>query len=150
ATPASGWRAWSARGLAPALVLLLSYGAVATRPFKLGPEPAPDVDERNLAGLEDNRYGAGTTSGGEVLPPPAQWGEDGNRRGIKVYEDTYPQASWQAGLVRVLDGEGAATAVYQEPGWIGARIEAASPLHLAFHQLLFPGWRGYVDGQPVP
>jgi hypothetical protein len=150
ATPVSGWRAWSARGLALALVLLLSYGAVATRPFKLGPEPAHDVDERNLAGLEYNRYGAGTTSGGEFLPRTAQWGEDGNRRGIKVYEDTYPQASWQAGLVRVLDGEGAATAVYQGPGWIGARIEAASPLHLAFHQLLFPGWRGYLDGRPVP
>jgi hypothetical protein len=131
------------------LVLLLAVGALAARPYRIGPLPTHDVDERNLAGLEYNRYGAGTTSGGEFLPRTAGWGEDGNRRGIKIYDDLYPQASWQAGLVKVLEGQGAATAVFHRPGWIAARVEAATPLRLAVHQLLFPGWRAYLDGRPV-
>ena len=150
ALPAQGRLALAARAGAATLVLLLAVGAVATRPYRLGPLPAHDVDERNLARLEYNRYGAGTTSGGEFLPRGAAWGKDGDRRGIKVYDDVYPQAGWQAGLVRVLDGQGAATAVYQAPGWVGARVEGATPLRLAVHQLLFPGWRAYLDGQPIP
>jgi hypothetical protein len=148
---AGAWRPGLRLGAALA-VGLLALSAVAQRPYIAGPEPPHDVDARTLAGEEIDRFGAGTTSGGEFLPRTVHWEQNrpGQHRGLRLYDDAYPQAGWQAGLVRVLDGQGAATAVYQAPGWIAARVEAATPLRLAVHQLLFPGWRAYLDGQPVP
>ncbi len=149
ALPRRGWAGWLSTGVAIGLVGLLAYGAVASRPFRLGPESPHDVDERNVARMEYNRYGAGTTSGGEFLPRTAQWGENGNRRGIRVYEEVYPQAGWQAGLVRVLAGEGAATAVWQAPGWVARGWRGRRRGAWRCTRLLFPGWRAYVDGRLV-
>jgi hypothetical protein len=152
ALPARGRSAWGSRAIVAALAGLLAFGSLAARPITLGKEPAHDVDERDLAALEFNRYGAGTTSGGEFLPTTVHWEEDkwvGDRRGIRVYEDAYPQASWQAGLVRLLAGRAAVEGIASQPDRIVAEVDAETPATLAVHQLLFPGWRGYVDGRPV-
>ena len=151
ALPRAGWQRWAGRGVAAALLGLLAYGALAGRPNTGGREPAHDVDVRNVASLEKNRYAGGTTSGGEFLPRTVSWEYDagGARRGIKFYEDAYPQAGWQAGLVRVLEGRAAVAAVYGRPHWIMGEVEAETPARIGFHQLLFPGWRAYVDGQEV-
>jgi hypothetical protein len=150
---ASGGRgvAWGVRLTAVALVGLLAWGALAGRPVKLGQEPAHDVDERMLAAFEYDRYGAGTTSSGEFLPRSVSWADyaPGVRRGIQVYEVAYPQAGWQAGLVRVIQGRADVTRVHSRDGWILAGVKAETPATIAFHQLYFPGWRAYLDGSPV-
>lgn len=140
------------RILLAGLVALLWFGSTAARPFRGGPEPKHDVDERNLAGLEINRYGAGTTSGGEFLPRTINWGEEpgGTRRGIRIYEDAYPQASWQAGLIRVLEGTAAVDGLFSQENRITAQVVAQEPSQVAFHQIMFPGWKAYLDGMAVP
>ena len=143
---------WPARICAAALVLLLAHGSLAALAIPFGAEPAHDVDERDVAALEYDRYGAGTTSGGEFLPLTVHWEEDqwpGRRRGVKLYETSYPQAGWQAGLVRVIDGDATVTGVYQQPNRVIADVEATAPSRLGIHQLVFPGWRAFVDGRPA-
>ena len=148
---AGSWRPLL-RAVAGVVIGLLALSAIQARPYIADTPPPHDVDGRTLAAQEIDRFGAGTTSGGEFLPRTVYWEQNlpGAHRGLRLYDDVYPQAGWQAGLVRVLDGQGAATAVYQAPGWVGARVEGATPLRLAVHQLLFPGWRAYLDGQPTP
>ena len=148
---AGSWRV-PLRAAAGVVVGLLALSAIQARPYIADTPPPHDVDGRTLAAQEIDRFGAGTTSGGEFLPRTVYWEQNlpGVHRGLRLYDDAYPQAGWQAGLVRVLEGQGAATAVYQAPGWVGARVEGATPLRLAVHQLLFPGWRAYLDGQPIP
>ena len=152
ALPARAASTWVVRAAAVALAGMLTYGSVAARPVTLGPEPAHDIDGRDLAALEYNRYGAGTTSGGEFLPTTVHWEEDkwvGQKRGIRLYEDAYPQASWQAGLARVLDGTATITGIAQQPNRIVLDVEATTDSEVGIHQLVFPGWRGYVDGEEV-
>jgi hypothetical protein len=126
----------------------LAAGSLANRPVRfMDAPPAHDVDARDLAAKEYNRYGAGTTSGGEFLPRTVSWEPEGAaRRGIKIYEDAYPQAGWQAGLVRVLEGRAAVTAIHADAEGIAADLHADSPAKVGLHQLAFPGWRSYVDG----
>ncbi len=102
--------------------------------------------------MEYNRFAAGTTSGGEFLPRTAHWEDDqapAMRRGIRVYEDAYPQAGWQAGLARVINGQAAIEALWSRPHWIVAQVEAPEAATIGFHQLVFPGWRAFIDGQPA-
>jgi hypothetical protein len=133
-------------------VLLLAYGSLAQRPVPLGPFPAHDIDERSLSALETDRYGAGTTSGGEFLPRTVGWPEfpDGTKAGIRLYDRAFPESSWQAGLARVLSGDAAITGIYQQPRWLAADVIAQDSTEIAFHQLVFPGWRAFVDGHRVP
>lgn len=150
--PRHGPTAWAARSVAVTCVFVLGYGALADVPYTIGKEPAHDIDARDLVGQETNRYGAGTTSGGEFLPKSVLWAdyETGARRGIRIYEEAAPQAGWQAGFVRILEGNASATGLYRRPNRIMAEVEAETPARLAFHQLLFPGWRAYVDGRATP
>ncbi|HEX2036828.1 MAG TPA: hypothetical protein VHS99_21825, partial [Chloroflexota bacterium] len=151
ALPPGGLRL-AGRVVAGGLVLLLAVGSLAARPAELGPLPPHDVNGRNQAESERNYYGAGTTTGGEYLPPTVSIAQYDPRipRGLKVYEEAYPQVTWQAGLVHLLRGEGAVTQVGAGRTWVAARVEASQPLALGIHQLWFPGWRGFVDGQEVP
>ncbi|HEX2036397.1 MAG TPA: hypothetical protein VHS99_19615, partial [Chloroflexota bacterium] len=154
ALPGRGAAAWAGRAVAAALVLLLVQGTLAGRPYLVREPPAGDVGGHMLVAREENWFGHGTTSGGEFLPRTVQWPpypSSGRLEGLRLYDLAFPEASWQAGLVRVLEGRGAATAVYRghDQPWIAAEVEAATPLRLGFHQLLFPGWRAYVDGVPV-
>jgi len=149
------WRGWRYGTLAVTLGLagLLAYGALAARPIKLGPPPAHDVDAQTLASMEYNRFAAGTTSGGEFLPRTTHWEDDqapAMRRGIRVYDDAYPQAGWQAGLARVIEGQAAIEALWSRPHWIVAQVEAPEAATIGFHQLVFPGWRAFIDGRSVP
>ena len=51
--------------------------------------------------------------------------------------------------MRVLDGQGGPPPSTRPPAGGGPR-GGGHPLRLAVHQLLFPGWRAYLDGQPTP
>lgn len=134
------------------LALVLAWGSLAKVPAVFGAEPAHDIDARTQEDFERNTYGAGTTTGGEYLPQTvsiAQY-ESFRRRGIKVYDEAYPQVGWQAGLVRLLSGDGAVTDVGAGRTWVVARVEGRQPVTLAVHQLWFPGWRAFIDGAEVP
>jgi len=140
------------RGAGAILIALLAFGSLQGRPVTFGPEPSHDIDARDLVVLEYNRYGAGTTSGGEFLPLTVSWQEDkwiGEKRGISLYETLYPQAGWQAGLARVLDGRAAIGNLWQAPNRIAADMDAETASSVGFHQLFFAGWRAYIDGMPV-
>ncbi|HEU5315160.1 MAG TPA: 6-pyruvoyl-tetrahydropterin synthase-related protein, partial [Chloroflexota bacterium] len=119
---------WAVRGTAlaaPLLVCGLAAGSLTDRPIRFTAPPAHDVDARDLAAKEYNRYGAGTTSGGEFLPRTVSWAVEGNsRRGIRLYEEAYPQAGWQAGLVRVLGGRAAVAAIHGDSLGIAAEVAA--------------------------
>ncbi|HXI19169.1 MAG TPA: 6-pyruvoyl-tetrahydropterin synthase-related protein [Chloroflexota bacterium] len=143
------WASWLLAGL---FTLLLTIGALPQRPFLSSQDPPHDVDARLLASEEYNRYGAGTTSGGEFLPRTATWdeGPPSQRRGIRQYDRLWPQAGWQAGLVRVLAGSADVSAIAQAPNLLSAQVRATDPAEVAFHQLYFPGWRAFVDGLAVP
>jgi len=143
---------WGTRGGAAAMMALLAFGSLQGRPVTFGPEPTHDIDSRDLVALEFNRYGAGTTSGGEFLPQTVSWQEDkwiGEKRGISLYETLYPQAGWQAGLARVLDGRATIGNLWHAPNRIAADIDAETQSTLGFHQLMFAGWRAYINGEPA-
>ncbi len=50
----------------------------------------------------------------------------------------------------MLSGSAVVTGVFQAPNLVGAHVGAAGPVEVAFHQLYFPGWRVYIDGQLAP
>ncbi len=141
---------WLAAGAA---TFALALGSLSLRPALMGELPAHDIDARTHAAFEKDDWGAGTTtSAGEYLPRTVEIApyESWRRRGIHVYEEAYPQASWQAGAVRLLEGAGAITGIGTGRNWVATRIVASEPVRLAVHQLWFPGWRAYVDGAEVP
>lgn len=133
------------------LMAALAYGTLAARPFPPVEPPAHDVDGRDLLAGESDHFAAGTTSWGEFLPRTVGWEDSrGNARGVRLYDRAWSEAGWQAGLVRVLEGPAAVTAINRGPMWIEAQTEAEAPSLVAFHQLFFPGWRAFLDGRPVP
>ena len=71
-------------------------------------------------------------------------------RGLSVFTDAIPEASWHAGLVRVPSGDAEFTAIDHARNRIIAEVEATTASTIAFHQFMFPGWRATVDGVPVP
>ena len=138
-----------ARATAFALAAVLAAGSFVSKPYHPGPLPARDVGGQDLFADETNRYGGGTASSGEFLPKTVRFAvyTQGHDRGIMLYDDARDEAGWQAGLVRVLDGQAAVTGISRAPNWVLAQVQAESSSTIAFHQLLFPGWRAYVDGR---
>ncbi|HEX2033725.1 MAG TPA: hypothetical protein VHS99_06050 [Chloroflexota bacterium] len=96
----------------------------------------------------------GTLSGGEFLPrtvvlpeaAPPGWSWR------LAFESRYPSAGWIAGRVWPLDPAMEVRQVWEAPTWTAARVavDGSAPAEVAFRTLVFPGWRAYVDGRPVP
>ncbi len=141
----------AAAALLVAVAAVLAAGSYLSKPYHPGPLPAHDVDGQDLIADETNHFGAGTTGTGEFLPRTVSFAvyTKGIERGIKLYDDARDEAGWQAGLVRLLGGRAAVVSIERAPDWIGATVEAETPAQVAFHQLLFPGWRAFVDGRPA-
>jgi len=141
----------AAAALLVAVAAVLAAGSNLSKPYHPGSPPAHDVDGQDLIADETNHFGAGTTGTGEFLPRTVWFAvyTKGIERGIKLYDDARDEAGWQAGLVRLLGGRAAVVSIDRAPNWIGATVEAETPAQLAFHQLLFPGWRAFVDGRPA-
>jgi hypothetical protein len=140
---------WPARVVLIGLTVAAGYTAIAERPLLLRAAPARAVDAHYVAGREDNWFDSGTTSSGEFLPRTVHWPAypSGRKEGLRIFDLAYPEASWQAGMVRVVEGRGSATAVYRGPRRIAADITADTSIRVGFHQIFFPGWRAFVDGK---
>ena len=93
-----------------------------------------------------------TDSTEEFTPRSAgfvEWHE-GEARGFWLYERMFPEAAWVAGRVRSWEGSLGITGVRGRLLWTEADVDGGSDGGtLAFHQLLFSGWRAWIDGQPV-
>jgi hypothetical protein len=151
--PADSRLARIGQGVALGLVALMAINAaIALRPFRTAPPPAHDVNVETMLAEEYDKFAAGTTSGGEFLPKTVDWPKyrTGVWPGIRLYEQAYDEAGWQAGLVRVVEGQAAVTDVVRTPGTLEAVVDAATPTRVAFHQLLFAGWQASVDTRPAP
>ncbi len=139
-------------GVALVLVATLATGSVLTRRGTLAASPPPPPDGRMVFARETDRYAGGTTSTGEFLPRTVEFSDltPGVHRGLSVFTDAIPEASWHAGLVRVPSGDVEFTAIDHARNRIIAEFDATTASTVAFHQFMFPGWRATVDGAPVP
>ena len=153
----AAWRPGSrmravAIGVATVLVATLATGSVLTRRGTLAASPPPPPDGRMVFARETDRYAGGTTSTGEFLPRTVEISDltPGVRRGLSVFTDAIPEASWHAGLVRIPSGDAEVTAIDHARNLIIAEVDATTASTVAFHQFMFPGWRATVDGIPAP
>ncbi|MEN9615828.1 MAG: hypothetical protein RL022_1250 [Chloroflexota bacterium] len=153
----AAWRPGSrmravAIGVATVLVATLATGSVLTRRGTLAASPPPPPDGRMVFAREIDRYAGGTTSTGEFLPRTVEISDltPGVRRGLSVFTDAIPEASWHAGLVRIPSGDAEVTAIDHARNLIIAEVDATTASTVAFHQFMFPGWRATVDGIPAP
>ena len=153
----AAWRPGSrmravAIGVATVLVATLATGSVLTRRGTLTASPPPPPDGRMVFARETDRYAGGTTSTGEFLPRTVEISDltPGVRRGLSVFTDAIPEASWHAGLVRIPSGDAEVTAIGHARNLIIAEVDATTASTVAFHQFMFPGWRATVDGIPAP
>ena len=117
--------------------------------------PRKPMDGAMVVQEEGDKFGAqGTTSGGEFTPRSVQIATytAGQRRGRQVFEKLFPEADWLGGLFYPLAGD------LRFLGWTAAPLAAsvrvvndgAQTAQVALRQFDFPGWRGWVDGRPVP
>jgi hypothetical protein len=153
----AAWRPGSrmravAIGVATVLVATLATGSVLTRRGTLAASPPPPPDGGMVFARETDRYAGGTTSTGEFLPRTVEIADltPGVHRGLSVFTDAIPEASWHAGLVRIPSGDAEITAIDHARNRIIAEVDATTASTVAFHQFMFPGWRATVDGIPAP
>ena len=153
----AAWRPGSrmravAIGVATVLVATLATGSLLTRRGTLASSPPPPPDGGMVFARETDRYAGGTTSTGEFLPRTVEISDltPGVRRGLSVFTDAIPEASWHAGLVRIPSGDAEITAIDHARNRIIAEVDATTASTVAFHQFMFPGWRATVDGIPAP
>ncbi len=149
--PASRMRA-VAIAVATVLIATTAIGSILTRQGTLAASPPPRPDGRMAFARETDRYAGGTTSTGEFLPRTVEISDltPGVHRGLSVFTDAIPEASWHAGLVRIPSGDAEFTAIDHARNRIIAEVEATTASTVAFHQFMFPGWRATIDGTPTP
>jgi len=138
------------------LAILMVASGTASRTLFVGEAPYNTVSDAVVDDLEAREPG-NTTSTNEFLPRSADfetWHE-GEARGFWLYDRMFPDAGWVAGQVMPWSGQVGIHGVSQAGlSWV---VDVSVPPDgdtggggvLAFHQLAFPGWRAWVDGQPV-
>lgn len=153
----AAWRPGSrmravAIGIATVIVATVATGSVLTRRGTLAASPPPPPDGHMVFARETDRYAGGTTSTGEFLPRTVEISDltPGVRRGLSIFTDAVPEASWHAGLVRIPSGDADVTAINHARNRIIAEVEATTASTVAFHQFMFPGWHATVDGISAP
>ena len=102
-----------------------------------------------LSASESNRYGAGTTSGGEFLPKSAAWDTEtipSQRRGIRVFDEEFPQDGWTGGMLRALSGVVTFSSLITYDQYIYFQANCSDTAEIAIHQLYFPLWKLELDG----
>ena len=153
ALPRSGWMTVVTTAM---LALLMVTSGTASRTLFVGEAPYDTVSDAVVDNLEAREPG-NTTSTNEFLPRSADfetWHE-GEARGFWLYDRMFPDAGWVAGQVMPWSGQVGIHGVTQGGlSWVvDVSVDPDSVTAnggvLAFHQLAFPGWRAWVDGQPV-
>ena len=144
-----GARAWP---VAAGLAVVLAVAGTAGRPLPRSPGGSSPIDAASVLERQVS-FPDFTASSSEFLPRTADYAErlDGEVRQFGLYERMFPEAAWLAGRLLVWQGDVGVDAVSGGALWTAAdvSVEGATGT-LAFHQLLFPGWRAWVDGRAVP
>ncbi|HEX2515939.1 MAG TPA: hypothetical protein VH257_14625, partial [Chloroflexota bacterium] len=139
-----------------ALTLAVALNGAGDRPLPLEDldREARRVDGTNV--VWDERRDpktVGTTSGREFLPRQVDVPlfARGAFRYRDVMERLYPEADWLGGRLTPLSGELRFLSWRAEPLRLTARIanDGPAPARVGVRQLDFPGWRAWLDGQPV-
>jgi hypothetical protein len=144
-----GARAWL---LAAGLSLALAVSGTAGRSLPRSPGGSSVIDAASVLERQVS-FPDFSASSGEFLPRTADYAErlDGEVRRFGLYEGMFPEAAWLAGRLLVWEGNVGVDAVSGGALWTAAdvTVQGDGPGTLAFHQLLFPGWRAWVDGRAV-
>jgi hypothetical protein len=148
-----GW--WLGQLTVAAIGALVLVNHVGDREVQFVARPERPVDGRTVVADEiKDLPGVGTTSNREFLPRQVYIATYtvGYPRGRNVAERLYPEAEWLGGLLHPLAGDLRILGWRAAPLRIGVRVanDGEQPAQLAFRQLAFPGWRGWLDGQPIP
>jgi hypothetical protein len=159
-----GARAWL---IAAGMSLVLAVAGTAGRPLPRSPGGSSPIDTASVLERQVS-FPDFTASSSEFLPRTADYADrlDGEVRQFGLYERMFPEAAWLAGRLLVWQGNVGVDAVSGGALWTAADVtvegaeagagaaagdgSGAPAGTLAFHQLLFPGWRAWVDGRAVP
>ena len=134
----------AAAGLVACTVMIIS-----TIPF-LYPRPQPPIDPNptlaDMLAHEHTSGALGTTASGEYFPTAVQF----IPRNSAFEEAIAIGANPQRFEARSLPAGGRIVAQQAGPLSYDLQLETPSVFTATFRHFYFPGWLGYVDGQPVP
>ena len=150
--------AWRRAGwiVAVATVVPLAYASLISPPVYTRTGTSHAVSADTLLRTEFNRdlWNGGTVTGNAEFTPVGvdiSISVPGHPSGNQVFDREYPPGSWVGSTALVYAGSARISELRRD----GLRMEAVVDVEgdgatVAFHQLSFPGWRGYVDGKEAP
>ena len=142
--------------IAVATVVSLAYASLISPPVYTRAGTSHAVGADTLLRTEFNRdlWNGGTVTGNAEFTPVGvdiSMSVPGHPSGNQVFDRQYPPGSWVGSTALVYAGSARITELRRD----GLRMETVVDVEgdgatVAFHQLSFPGWRGYVDGKLAP
>jgi hypothetical protein len=142
--------------IAVATVVSLAYASLISPPVYTRAGTSHAVGADTLLRTEFNRdlWNGGTVTGNAEFTPVGvdiSMSVPGHPSGNQVFGRQYPPGSWVGSTALVYAGSARITELRRD----GLRMETVVDVEgdgatVAFHQLSFPGWRGYVDGKLAP
>ena len=137
-------------------VLLLGVASLGSPPIPFRDNVSHRVDADTILRSEFNHdwwIGGAATGLGDFTPIDVvlKVSDTLHPSGNQVFDREYPPGSWVGSTALVYAGSARISELRRD----GLRMEAVVDVEsdgatVAFHQLSFPGWRGYVDGREVP
>ena len=137
-------------------VLLLGVASLGSPPIPFRDNVSHRVDADTILRSEFNHdwwIGGAATGLGDFTPIDVvlKVSDTLHPSGNQVFDREYPPGSWVGSTALVYAGSARISELRRD----GLRMEAVVDVEsdgatVAFHQLSFPGWRGYVDGKEVP
>ena len=137
-------------------VLLLGVASLGSPPIPFRDNVSHRVDANTILRSEfdhDWWIGGAATGLGDFTPIDVglKVSDTLHPSGNQVFDRQYPPGSWVGSTALVYAGSARITELRRD----GLRMETVVDVEgdgatVAFHQLSFPGWRGYVDGKLAP
>jgi len=147
---ASGRRSRASSALPLALAAVVGVNGGAERPVSYRADAPHAVDAARVRSDENSYVDVGTTGNREFLPKTIDVAEytAGIPRLTSVYPRLYPEDDWLGGLWRPLHGDLSLKGWTALPLRMTVRVANEGPTNgeLGVRQLLYPGWRAWLDG----
>ncbi|MBI3970109.1 MAG: hypothetical protein HY332_02365 [Chloroflexi bacterium] len=150
ARPAAAWP------IASSVAIGLVTSSLLALPLPRAGAVSRSVDSSALVEseyLQDAWAGGAATGSGEFTPRAVviAVSEPGRPRGNQLFDRLYPPGSWLGGTLLVYAGRATLLELRGSGLWREAVVDVEEGgATLAWHQLDFPGWRAFLDGQPAP